>query len=95
MRFTRIAEAIGGTVGKYSRNCAPDEARRAAGENGGSRDSPHLDYRLTKMGDSLAAAFCNVWRWAGRHLGQIETARREFDARAPNLSREVGFTAIV
>jgi DNA-binding HxlR family transcriptional regulator len=41
-----------------------------------------VEYRLTKMGLSLSDAFCGVWRWAGRHLAEIEQARREFDAKA-------------
>ncbi|MBY8829514.1 winged helix-turn-helix transcriptional regulator [Hephaestia mangrovi] len=42
---------------------------------------PRVDYRLTDLGDSLAAAFCGVWLWAEENLGRIEAARAAFAAR--------------
>ncbi|WP_196053591.1 winged helix-turn-helix transcriptional regulator [Paracoccus lichenicola] len=42
---------------------------------------PRVDYHLTDLGLGLAEAFCGVWQWAETHLGRIETARRDFDAR--------------
>ena len=42
---------------------------------------PHVDYRLTDLGHSLAEAFCGVWTWAEAHLAQVEAARAAFDAR--------------
>lgn len=42
---------------------------------------PRVDYKLTTLGLSLGEAFCGVWHWAEAHLAQIETARRNFDAR--------------
>ncbi len=43
---------------------------------------PHVEYRLTKLGGSLGAAFCGVWTWAEKHLAAVEKARRAFDAKA-------------
>lgn len=42
---------------------------------------PRVEYRLTALGSSLAAAFCGVWTWAEAHLGAVEDARAAFDAR--------------
>jgi DNA-binding HxlR family transcriptional regulator len=42
---------------------------------------PRVDYRLTPLGMSLGAAFCDVWIWAERHHEKIEEARRAFDKR--------------
>lgn len=42
---------------------------------------PHVDYRLTDLGISLAQAFCSVWTWAESNLERIETSRAQFDAR--------------
>ena len=42
---------------------------------------PHVDYRLTPMGSSLAEAFCSVWTWAEANLEAVEAARRTFEAR--------------
>jgi DNA-binding HxlR family transcriptional regulator len=43
---------------------------------------PRVDYRLTDLGTSLAAAFCGVWQWAEANLERIESARHAFDGRA-------------
>ena len=40
---------------------------------------PRVDYRLTKLGESLGAAFCGVWIWAEENLPAVETARGRFD----------------
>ena len=40
---------------------------------------PKVEYRLTELGLSLGAAFCGVWIWAEKNLGQVEQARVEFD----------------
>lgn len=42
---------------------------------------PHVEYRLTELGESLAEAFCGVWVWAAQHHAQVELARQRFDAR--------------
>ncbi|KAB8141452.1 helix-turn-helix transcriptional regulator [Chloroflexia bacterium SDU3-3] len=40
---------------------------------------PHVEYRLTELGESLAEAFCGVW--AAQHHAEVARARRRFDAR--------------
>ncbi|GHD15781.1 winged helix-turn-helix transcriptional regulator [Tianweitania populi] len=42
---------------------------------------PHVDYRLTELGQSLGAAFCGVWIWAEENLETVEKAREVFDGR--------------
>lgn len=42
---------------------------------------PKVEYRLTDLGHSLAAAFCDVWIWAETNHARIEAARAAFDAR--------------
>ncbi|MBD3730309.1 MAG: helix-turn-helix transcriptional regulator [Sphingomonadales bacterium] len=42
---------------------------------------PHVDYRLTDLGESLAAAFCGVWHWAEQNLQAVAAARAAYDAR--------------
>jgi DNA-binding HxlR family transcriptional regulator len=82
MRFTRLAEAIGG----ISQKMLTQTLRQMERDGLLVRTvhpviPPHVDYRLTKMGDSLGEAFCGVWVWAGQHLEQIEKSRRDFDGR--------------
>jgi DNA-binding HxlR family transcriptional regulator len=43
---------------------------------------PKVEYRLTRLGMSLGAAFCGVWKWAEANLAEIERSRRVFDQRS-------------
>jgi DNA-binding HxlR family transcriptional regulator len=42
---------------------------------------PKVEYRLTRLGLSLGAAFCGVWKWAQANLDDVERARGRFDER--------------
>jgi DNA-binding HxlR family transcriptional regulator len=44
---------------------------------------PHVDYELTRLGESLGEAVCSVWTWVDRHSRDVVKARRAFDARKP------------
>jgi DNA-binding HxlR family transcriptional regulator len=41
---------------------------------------PRVEYRLTKLGETLGSAFCGVWEWAAKNREKVETARAAFDA---------------
>ena len=43
---------------------------------------PRVDYRLTRLGASLAHAFCSVWIWAEKNHGPVARARERFDHAA-------------
>jgi DNA-binding HxlR family transcriptional regulator len=82
MRFSRIAEAIGG----ISQKMLTQTLRQMERDGLVVRTvhpviPPRVEYKLTKMGLSLGEAFCGVWKWAGKHLEEIEKARHAFDAR--------------
>jgi DNA-binding HxlR family transcriptional regulator len=53
---------------------------------------PKVEYKLTKLGMSLGAAFCGVWVWAAENLKEIERARLRFDklGGANGLQARVG-----
>lgn len=40
---------------------------------------PKVEYRLSPLGLSLGAAFCNVWIWAVENHDAVEKARDRFD----------------
>jgi len=42
---------------------------------------PHVDYELTRLGETLGEAVCSVWTWVDRHMKDVVKARRAFDAR--------------
>ena len=82
MRFTRIAEAVSG----ISQKMLTQTLRQMERDGLLVRTihpviPPRVEYKLTKTGLSLSEAFCGVWIWAGKHLEEIEKARREFDAK--------------
>lgn len=42
---------------------------------------PKVEYRLSGLGLSLGAAFCNIWVWAIENLEGVKKARETFDSR--------------
>ncbi|WP_119459771.1 winged helix-turn-helix transcriptional regulator [Rhodospirillaceae bacterium SYSU D60014] len=42
---------------------------------------PKVEYRLSSLGLSLGAAFCNIWVWAIENLESVRNAREDFDSR--------------
>jgi DNA-binding HxlR family transcriptional regulator len=43
---------------------------------------PRVDYRLTKLGDTLLGSVCSLMSWAIDHADEIDEARAAFDDRA-------------
>ena len=82
LRFTRLAESIGGVSQKML-----TQTLRAMERDGLLTRTVHpvippkVEYKLTELGLSLSAAFCGVWMWAEKHLEQVEAARCHFDGR--------------
>jgi DNA-binding HxlR family transcriptional regulator len=42
---------------------------------------PPVDYKLTPLGESLGESVCGVWMWVGRHMPDVERARRAYDRK--------------
>jgi DNA-binding HxlR family transcriptional regulator len=40
---------------------------------------PRVDYKLTALGESLGESVCGVWIWVGKHMTDVERARRAYD----------------
>ena len=81
-RFTRIGELVGGISQKMlTQTLKQMERDGLVIRTVHPVIPPHVDYRLTDMGTSLAEAFCGVWTWAEAHVERIETARADYDAR--------------
>jgi DNA-binding HxlR family transcriptional regulator len=82
LRFTQLGKA----VGRISQKMLTQTVRQME-EDGLVRRTvhpvipPHVDYTLTPLGQSLAAAFCGVWIWAEAHRDEIQRARRAFATR--------------
>lgn len=80
LRFTRLGELVGG----ISQKMLTQTLRHMERDGLVARTvhpvvPPKVEYKLTKLGLSLGAAFCGVWVWAAENLKQVEQARLKFD----------------
>ena len=41
---------------------------------------PKVEYRLTRLGETLGRSMCGIWTWAERHLADVDRSRRAYDA---------------
>lgn len=83
LRFTRLRERVGGV----SQKMLTKTLRQLERDGLVIREvhpvvPPHVDYRLTPLGESLGEAVCGVWMWVEKHMKDVERSRRKYDARA-------------
>jgi len=45
-----------------------------------------VEYAVTPLGRTLAGPICAIYRWTQAYQGEVEAARRCFDARAQKKS---------
>ena len=81
LRFTRLSESVEG----ISQKMLTQTLRQLERDGLVARTvhpvvPPKVEYKLTKLGMSLGAAFCGVWVWAAENLKRVEQARLSFDA---------------
>jgi DNA-binding HxlR family transcriptional regulator len=87
LRFTRLGELVGG----ISQKMLTKTVRQMESDGLVTRTihpviPPHVDYRLTPLGQSLSSAFCGVWLWAEQHHDQITQARQTFRTANPHTT---------
>jgi DNA-binding HxlR family transcriptional regulator len=80
LRFTRLGEFVEG----ISQKMLTQTLRQMERDGLITRTvhpvvPPKVEYKLTKLGLSLGAAFCGVWVWAAENLKDVERARRKFE----------------
>jgi DNA-binding HxlR family transcriptional regulator len=80
LRFTRLSEFVKG----ISQKMLTQTLRQMERDGLITRTvhpvvPPKVEYKLTKLGLSLGAAFCGVWVWAAENLKDVERSRRKFD----------------
>lgn len=81
MRFTRVGARVGGVSEKMlTKTLRQLERDGLVTRHVHAVVPPRVDYKLTRLGESLAEALCDVWKWVGRHGDDVERARRTFDA---------------
>jgi DNA-binding HxlR family transcriptional regulator len=80
VRFTRLAELVGGV----SQKMLTKTVRQMERDGLVTRTvhpviPPRVEYELTELGHSLGEAFCGVWLWAEEHGEEIAQAREAFE----------------
>ncbi|MEI9814861.1 MAG: helix-turn-helix domain-containing protein [Acidobacteriota bacterium] len=82
LRFTKLAEL----VGNISQKMLTKTLRQMESDGFVTRTvhpvvPPHVEYELTRLGQSLGEAFCGVWIWAEKHHAELERAREIYRKR--------------
>jgi DNA-binding HxlR family transcriptional regulator len=87
LRFTRLSELVEG----ISQKMLTQTLRHMERDGLITRTvhpvvPPKVEYKLTRLGFTLGAAFCGVWLWAAENLKEVEKARRTFDEKTNQRS---------
>ncbi|WP_375462613.1 winged helix-turn-helix transcriptional regulator [uncultured Methylobacterium sp.] len=82
LRFTQLGKVVGG----ISQEMLTKTVRQMECDGLVMRTvhpviPPHVDYRLTGLGESLSAALCGVRTWAETYYDDVQEARKAFRAR--------------
>jgi DNA-binding HxlR family transcriptional regulator len=48
---------------------------------------PHVDYKLTPLGESLGESVCGIWLWVDAHAQDVHQSRHAYD-RVPRPAPE-------
>jgi DNA-binding HxlR family transcriptional regulator len=83
LRFSRVLERVEG----ISQKVLTQALRQLERDGFVSRKlypqvPPRVDYALTPLGRALLLQVLPLWSWVAREIGEIEAARRRFDAAA-------------
>jgi DNA-binding HxlR family transcriptional regulator len=82
LRFTRIQEQVGGISQKMlTKTLRQMERYGLVTRHVLPVIPPHVDYRITELGESLGEAVCGIWQWKEANYERVTAAREAFDAR--------------
>ena len=81
MRFSELRDVIGGISHKMlTQNLRMLERNGLVERQVYPTVPPRVEYTLTEAGQALREVVDGMCAWTQRHLGDIETSRRRFDA---------------
>lgn len=81
LRFTELRERVGGISQKMlTKTLRQMERDGLVNRKVYAVVPPKVEYRLTELGMSLGEAACAIWKWAAAHAGEVEQARKAYDA---------------
>ena len=82
LRFTRLQERIGGISQKMlTKTLRQMERYGFVTRHVHPVIPPHVDYRITELGESLGEAVCGIWEWKLKNQDRVTAARDAFDAK--------------
>jgi DNA-binding HxlR family transcriptional regulator len=85
LRFTRIQEQVGDISQKMlTKTLRQMERYGLVTRHVHPVIPPHVDYRITELGESLGEAVCGIWRWKEMNQARVSAAREAFDAKQKN-----------
>jgi DNA-binding HxlR family transcriptional regulator len=85
MRFTRLRERVGGVSQKMlTKTLRQLERDGLLTRRVHAVVPPRVDYKLTRLGESLGASVCGIWKWVEAHLEDVERSRHAYDRQRPN-----------
>ena len=81
-RFSRLQERVGGVSQKMlTKTLRQLERDGLVIRRVHATVPPRVEYRLTKLGESLHASVCGIWIWAGKNMRKVARARNAYDRR--------------
>ncbi|HEX4031410.1 MAG TPA: helix-turn-helix domain-containing protein [Terracidiphilus sp.] len=88
LRFTRLQEQVGGISQKMlTKTLRQMERYGLVTRHVHPVIPPHVDYRITKLGESLGEAVCGIWKWKETNQARVTAAREAFDAKQKSAQR--------
>jgi DNA-binding HxlR family transcriptional regulator len=83
LRFTRLQERVGDISQKMlTKTLRQMERYGLVTRHVHPVVPPHVDYRITELGESLGEAVCGIWEWKEKNQQRVAAARSAFDAKA-------------
>lgn len=81
LRFSRLRNRIGGVSQKMlTKTLRQLERDGLVTRRVHAEVPPRVEYRLTRLGESLGEAVCGVWTWVEKNGRWVRQARRAYDA---------------
>jgi DNA-binding HxlR family transcriptional regulator len=80
MRFSRLRERVDGVSQKMLTKTLRDLERDGlVTRHVHPVVPPHVDYKLTPLGESLGESVCGIWLWVEAHAQDVHQSRHAYD----------------
>ena len=80
LRFTRLQEQVGDISQKMlTKTLRQMERYGLVTRHVHPVVPPHVDYRITELGETLGEAVCGIWQWKEANHERVMAARDAFD----------------